>query len=87
MAKLRQTAFWAALFKTDDTLKYSLTKFWTNVAYAITTAIVAWQAYHHELQAETIGLYLGIVAGHGLGNKYLAQRDEVEIKDDKEVEQ
>jgi hypothetical protein len=82
---MRKLTFWAAMLRTDDKQEYSLTKFWTNVAYSVTTAVVVWQAFHHELTAETIGLYLGIVAGHGLGNMYLKGREYTAIKDEEEV--
>ena len=81
---MRKLTFWAAMLRTDDKHEYSLTKFWTNVAYAVTTLIVIWQAYHHELTAETIGLYLGIVAGHGLGNMYLKGRESAAVEENKE---
>lgn len=50
-------------FTDPDTGHIDIRKFWTNVSYAVSTAIFIWQAYTHDLTIEVQAIYLGVVGG------------------------
>ena len=62
------------LFCNPETGAVSHTKFWTNIAYAVATAVVVVQAYRATLTADMILIYLAVVGAHGAASKWIAVR-------------
>lgn len=56
----------------DQTTKMlSVSKLWANVAYVAVTFIVIYKAVHNTASDDLILFYLGIVAAHASGSKYI----------------
>jgi hypothetical protein len=49
----------------------SHSKLWANVAYAVVTGILVWKAYKLNISDDLILYYLGIVALHATGSKFV----------------
>lgn len=56
------TALWCGLVCTDAV--FSSTKFFSSVAYSVTTWVVVHQELAGTLSTELVLIYLGVVAGH-----------------------
>jgi len=62
------------LIKSNQSDKISTTKFWYNIACAVSTGVVCWYAWHLKLDWEMFMVYLGSVGGFASYSKYVMSR-------------
>lgn len=51
--------------------KLSHTKLWSNIAYAVGSAVVIIQAYKGSLSVDIFGVYMAVVGLHTIASKWV----------------
>ena len=69
------------LISSQSSERLSHTKLWTNIAYAVASAVVILQNERGTLTTELLLIYLAVVGAHGAASKWISARYGIETKE------